>query len=445
MTLDMTKGSPLKLLLIFSIPLIIGNIFQQVYSIVDTIIVGKYVGPLALAGVGTTGAIFFLINSLIIGMTSGFSILISQRFGAKDEKGVRFAIASCILLIIIVTIISTFLMLILIGPLLKLMNTPPDIYEYAYTYISIIGAGLFTQTFYNMAASILRAMGNSKTPIYFLILACIINIILDLVFILGFDMGVAGAAYATNISQGISAVLCIIYSYKKFEILRLKKEDFKAPKDYYILHLKMGIPMSIQFSVLSFGIMIVQGAINAFGSSYIAAYTAANKVLNIAMQPLMTYGVSLATYVAQNRGAHDFKRIHYGVKTAVYMAVVTCIIIGIILVFYGKFFVLAFLDRSDVDMISSAVMVINYAAPFYIALSFIFLFRNAVQSLSKPLMPMISGAMELGGRVIIAYTLPNLIGFAGICLADPIAWVAGAIPLVIAYKVEINKLLKLQN
>ncbi|WP_305768549.1 MATE family efflux transporter [Candidatus Epulonipiscium viviparus] len=442
MALDMTKGNPLRLLLVFSIPLIIGNIFQQIYAIVDTIIVGKFVGALALAGVGTTGAIFFLVNTLIIGMTSGFSILISQRFGAQDTKGVRYAVASAIILTIGITIIVTFLMLFLIDPLLELINTPADIYGYADTYITIIILGIFTQTFYNMAAGILRAIGDSRTPIYFLILACIINIVLDLLFILQFDLGVAGAAYATNVAQGISALLCVIYSYTKFNLLKLKKDDFQIPKEYFITHLKMGIPMSIQYSVLSLGIMIVQGAINSFGSLYIAAYTAANKVLNLSLQPLLTYGVALATYVGQNKGAQNFQRIKNGVNTAVAMNIITSIIIWLILTLFSRDLLSLFLDESATEMLDNAVMVLNYVSPFYAAVGFIFIYRNTIQSMGRPLVPMVSGAMELTARIIVAYTLPSWIGFAGICLADPIAWIVGAIPLIIAYYREMNKIFK---
>ncbi|WP_029488197.1 MATE family efflux transporter [Candidatus Epulonipiscium viviparus] len=442
MALDMTKGNPLRLLLVFSIPLIIGNIFQQIYAIVDTIIVGKFVGALALAGVGTTGAIFFLVNTLIIGMTSGFSILISQRFGAQDTKGVRYAVASAIILTIGITIIVTFLMLFLIDPLLELINTPADIYGYADTYITIIILGIFTQTFYNMAAGILRAIGDSRTPIYFLILACIINIVLDLLFILQFDLGVAGAAYATNVAQGISALLCVIYSYTKFNLLKLKKDDFQIPKEYFVTHLKMGIPMSIQYSVLSLGIMIVQGAINSFGSLYIAAYTAANKVLNLSLQPLLTYGVALATYVGQNKGAQNFQRIKSGVNTAAAMNIITSIIIWIILTLFSRDLLSLFLDESATEMLDNAVMVLNYVSPFYAAVGFIFIYRNAIQSMGRPFVPMVSGAMELTARIIVAYTLPSWIGFAGICLADPIAWIVGAIPLIIAYYREMNKIFK---
>ena len=233
MTNDMTTGNPVKLILLFSIPLLIGNIFQQFYSMVDTVIVGRFVGVEALAAVGTTSSMVFLVNGFVMGLTSGFAVLISQKYGAKDEAGVKKAVASSITLSIIATIIVTFISVISAKPLLALMNTPSNIMKDASTYIIILYAGNVAIIFYNMMAAILRALGDSKTPLYFLIVSSVLNIILDLVLIINFKMGVAGAAYATVISQGVSALLCVIYTYKKYKILRLKKEDFKVKKRYY--------------------------------------------------------------------------------------------------------------------------------------------------------------------------------------------------------------------
>ena len=289
MTNDMTKGNPLKIFIYFTIPLLIGNIFQQLYSMVDTIIVGRFVGVNALAALGACNSLFFLVNGLVLGLTSGFAVLVAQKFGAKDEKGVKKAVASNITLTIVLTVIITIVALLAVKPLLNMMNTPENIYEDARVYITLIYAGIITQTGYNMAAGILRALGDSKTPLYFLIVASILNVILDLIFIINFNMGVAGAAYATNIAQGVSAVLCFIYSYKKFKILRLKKEDFKVEKEYYTTHLKIAIPMSMQFSVTAVGIIIIQSAINTFGSVVIASYTAASKVLQLVMQPSTSF------------------------------------------------------------------------------------------------------------------------------------------------------------
>ena len=442
MTNDMTKGSPLKIFILFSIPLLIGNIFQQLYSMVDTIIVGRFVGVDALAAVGSTGSMFFLVNGMILGLTSGFSVLVSQKFGAKDEEGVKKSVASNITLTIISTIVITIIALLSKDLVLKLMNTPKNIFNYSNTYITIIFAGIFTQTAYNMAAGILRSLGDSKTPLYFLIIASILNIVLDLVFIVNFKMGVAGAAYATNIAQGISAVLCIIYSYKKFKVLRLKKDDFKVEKSYYKNHLKIAVPMGLQFSVTAIGVIIIQSAVNVFGSTVIASFTAASKVLQLVMQPLISYGVTMATYAGQNLGAQKFDRIVNGMKIMNYISVITSLIAGAILVFFGKYFVMLFVENPTSEMIGYTQEVLNYAAAFMIFLGAIFVYRNVLQGMGESFMPMMAGVYELIARCIVAFTLPKYIGFTGICLSDPIAWVAAAVPLVITYNNKIKKLTK---
>lgn len=448
MTNDMTQGNPFKLFIWFSIPLLIGNIFQQLYSMVDTIIVGKFLGEEVLAAVGSTGSMFFLVNGFLLGLTSGFSVMVAQRFGAKDEEGVKKAIASNMTLTVIMTIVVTVVMLACKTPLLRLMNTPENVFEYADAYISVIYAGIFTQAFYNMSAGILRALGDSKTPLYFLIIASVVNIVLDLVFIVNFKMGVAGAAHATNIAQGLAAVLCLAYSYKKFEILRLKKEDFKVPRSYYRTHFGIGIPMALQFSITAVGIMTLQSAINIFGSTVMAAYTAASKVLQLVMQPLITYGVSTATFVGQNLGAGLYHRIREGIRTITMISVVTSILSSMVLILLGKTFVGLFLDNPSQEIIAYASQVLNYAAVFLIPLGLIFIYRNALQSMGESFIPMMAGVFELIARAVVAYTLPAFIGFAGICLADPAAWIVASVPLVIVYFSKMRKLeekMKLNN
>ncbi len=433
LTKDMTTGSPVKLILLFSIPLLIGNIFQQFYSMVDTIIVGRFVGVDALAAVGTTGSMSFLINGFVVGLTSGFAVLISQKFGAKDEIGLKKATASTLVLSLIATIIVTIISMIFAKPLLNLMNTPENIMNDAYSYIIIIYGGTIATVAYNMFASILRALGDSKTPLYFLIIASILNIVLDIVFIVNFNMGVSGAAYATVISQGISSILCLVYTYKKYKILRLKKEDFKVKRRMYIKHLKIGIPMALQFSITALGIMIVQGALNVFGSTVIAAYTAASKVLQIVMQPAITFGVTMATYCGQNLGAKKYARIKEGVKKCTEISIITSILAGLILVFGGKFFVGLFIENPDATILAYAQECLNYSAVFFIPLGLIFIYRNALQGMGESFVPMMAGAYELIARAIVAFTLPRFIDYTGICLADPIAWLAAAIPLGLYY------------
>ena len=440
MTNDMTKGNPLKIFIFFSIPLLIGNIFQQLYSMVDTIIVGRFVGVNALAAVGSTGSLFFLVNGMVLGLTSGFAVLVAQKFGAKDEDGLKKAVASNILLTLISTVIITVIALIVKTPLLKMMNTPDNIFGDANTYITIIFAGIITQALYNMAAGILRSLGDSKTPLYFLIVSSVINIILDLVFIINFKMGVAGAAYATNIAQGISAILCLIYSYKKFPVLRIKKEDFKFGTAYISKHLKIGIPMGLQFSVTAIGIVIVQSAINVFGSTVIAAYTASSKVLQLVMQPSTSFGVTIATYAGQNLGAKRFDRIKNGMKIMNKISVVTSLLAGAVLVFLGKYFVMLFIDNPTPEIFKYAQEVFNYSAVFFIPLGFIFVYRNVLQGMGESFVPMMAGVYELAARSVVAFTLPKFIGFTGICLSDPVAWISASVPLMITYYRKMKKI-----
>ncbi len=442
MTNDMTRGNPVKLILLFSIPLLIGNIFQQFYSMVDTIIVGRFVGVDALAAVGSTGSMVFLVNGFATGLTSGFAVLVSQKFGAKDEKGLRKSVSSAVTLTVISVVIVTLISLICGKPLLKLMNTPDNIMADAYTYIKIIYGGLVTTVAYNLIASILRALGDSKTPLYFLIISSVLNVILDLVFIINFKMGVAGAAYATIISQGVSAILCLIYTYKKFTILRLKKEDFKVKKRYYYKHLKIGIPMALQFSITAIGIMTVQGALNVFGSTVIASYTAASKALQLVMQPAITFGVTMATYCGQNLGAREYGRIKDGVKACTKISIITSIVAGAVLIFLGKYFVMMFITNPDAEILKYSQQVLDISAIFFIPLGLIFIYRNALQGIGDSFIPMMAGAYELIARAIVAFTLPRYLEFWGICLADPVAWFAAAIPLGITYFKRIKSLLK---
>ena len=433
MTNDMTKGNPLKIFIFFSIPLLIGNVFQQLYSMVDTIIVGRFVGVEALAAVGSTGSMFFLVNGMILGLTSGFGVLVAQKFGAKDEVAIKKAVASNIILTLVLTVFITIIALLVKNPLLRMMNTPDNIFNDASTYITIIFAGIITQALYNMAAGILRALGDSKTPLYFLMVSSIVNVILDLVFIINFKMGVSGAAYATNIAQGFSAVLCLIYSYKKFQVLRLKKEDFKVELSYYTKHLKVGVPMGLQFSVTAVGIIIVQSAINVFGSTVIASYTASSKVLQLVMQPATSFGVTIANYAGQNLGAGRFDRIKSGMKIMNKVSIITSLLAGLVLIFLGKYFVRLFIENPTAEIFTYSQLVFNYSAVFFIPLGFIFVYRNVLQGMGESFMPMMAGVLELIARSIVAFTLPKYIGFTGICLSDPVAWIAASVFLMITY------------
>lgn len=441
---DMTKGNEVKLILLFSIPLLIGNVFQQFYNMVDTIIVGRFIGVDSLAAVGAAGSMVFLVNGFVTGLSSGFAVLVSQRFGAKDENGLKKAVASSLILSAIAIVAITAVSIIFAKPLLKLMNTPENIMDDASTYIIIIYSGTVATYMYNILASILRALGDSKTPLYFLIISSILNVILDIVFIVNFSMGVGGAAYATIISQGVSAILCLVYMYKKYTILRLNKEDFHIKKKYYRTHLKIGIPMALQFSITAIGIMTVQGALNVFGSTVIASYTAASKVLQLVMQPSITFGVTMATYCAQNLGAKKYHRIKEGVEKCSIIAVITSVIAAVVLIVLGKYLVMMFISNPDKEVLMYAQKVLNISAYFFLPLSLIFIYRNALQGIGESFIPMMAGVYELVARAIVAFTLPKFIGFTGICLADPVAWFSAAIPLGITYFRRIDKLVRVK-
>lgn len=440
MTKDMTTGNPVKLILYFSIPLLIGNIFQQFYSMVDTIIVGRYLGVKSLAAVGSTGSINFLVIGFVLGLSSGFSVLVSQRFGANDEEGVKKAVASAIVLSTIATIILTIFGVFAAKPMLNLLNTPDDIIDIAHSYIVIILGGVFATFLYNMISSILRALGDSKTPLYFLIVSSILNIVLDLVFIINFSMGVAGAAYATIISQGVSGFLCLVYTAKKFPILRMNKSHFKFDSEYIKQHLIIGIPMALQFSITSIGVAIIQGAVNSFGSVVVAAFTAASRVEQLMMQPSITFGITMATYSAQNLGAGNIARIREGVKQCTKINILIAILSGVILVSFGPFFVNLFMPESDANVMAYSMKYLTISAMFFIPLSLIFIYRNTLQGMGYTFMPMMAGFGELVARTIVAFTLPGIIGYVGVCLASPVAWFAAAIPLILDYMSKMKKL-----
>ena len=313
---DMTVGNPAKIIWNFTLPVVTGNIFQQFYNMVDTVIVGKFVGTNALAAVGATGTICFLILGFLMGLTAGFTVLTSQRFGAGDMGGMRKTVGSAAVLSLIISIIMTIVSMAGMKPLLKLMNTPEDIFYDAYMYIMIICAGIFAQVLYNLLAGILRALGNSKTPLYFLLFSAVLNILLDLLLIVVFHLGAPGAAYATVIAQGVSGVLCLIYIIRKVPLLRLEKSDFR-PNLYLIrTQLALGFPMALQFSITAVGTMMVQSALNILGSIHVAAFTAASKVEQVISQMYVALGTTMATYAAQNIGAGKVKRIHQGFMAA---------------------------------------------------------------------------------------------------------------------------------
>ena len=444
MTNDMTVGNPTKLVIKFIIPLLIGNIFQQLYSMVDTIIVGKYVGTQALAGVGSTGAINFFILGFAMGMTSGFAVPIAQAFGANDPKRVRHFVAMSIYLTLGVAVILTIISTIGLGPLLIITKTPEDIYQHAYDYMIIILAGLVTNMAYNMTASILRSLGDAKTPLYFLIVASFLNIVLDFLFILSFNMGVAGAALATIISQGVSALLCAIYMYKKFEILRMKKEDFYYKQKSANLLLTIGFPMAFQYSVIAIGSILLQSAVNTLGTIAVASYTICCRIEQLAIQPFSTLGIAGTTYTGQNLGAGKIDRIKEGMKKMTIIGIILALICSAIIYIFNIPLINLFIQEGeDKTLVTEYVrLYLFWACSFFIPLMLLILYRSSIQGMGDAIFPLIASIVELVGRVLVAIGLIGL-GYLGISLACPVAWTGGALIVVPAYFMRLKKLEKL--
>lgn len=432
---DMTTGKPLPVILKFMLPLIIGNIFQQLYNMADTIIVGRYVGSNALAAVGSTGTVMFLTVGFSQGITAGFSVLTSQRFGAKDVDGVRRSVSNGIFLSLIFAVILTAASMLGMRPLLMLMNTPKDIFNDAYTYIMIINGGLIATIFYNLFSSYLRAVGNSQAPLIFLVFSAILNVILDLLFIIHFNMGVAGAGYATILSQGISAILCLIYIFRRVPTLTPQKKHWKLYSRESRQQLTMGIPMALQFAITASGAMIMQTAINLFGSDAVAAYTAAGKVQNLVLQGMTALGQTMAAYSGQNFGKGDIPRIKQGVKAALQASAVYSVTAGILVcLLLRPSLQLFFSGDVDLDaMLPWARTYIYMCTVFFIPLSMIFIFRNTLQGCGYSFLPMMGGVAELVARLIVAFISMAVVSYPLACFCDPAAWIAAGSLTSISY------------
>lgn len=449
MITDMTKGSPLKHILLFSVPLLIGNVFQQLYNIADIVIVGRTLGVEALAAVGAVSPLFFLIMFVVVGLTNGFAVVTGQKFGAKDYACVRRSVVVSLILGTVFTLVFTVVAAVFMKPLLLWMNVPSEIFHNAYWYMAIVNIGLIVCCYYNLLASIIRALGDSKTPLYFLIFASLLNIILALLFILKFHMGVPGSAIAVVLSQAVSAVMCVWYVKKKFPILHLKKKDWIFKKsernqdiDFAIEHLKVGIPMGIQFSILGLGILIIQSVCNTFGPNIIAAFTAALRIEQIATLPMISFGIALAAYVAQNYGAKNFSRIREGVSKTSLINIALSLFMAFIMHMWGSDIVRIFIGDANDEIIKIARSYLLISTMFYFFLGQIFIFRNALQGMGQTLIPLSASTAELLVRSYAAVYLAVKYSYFGVFYAGPIAWVTASLVVAIGYFSRIKKIMK---
>ena len=436
----MTTGSPGKMIFNFTMPIFIGNIFQQFYNMADTVIVGKFVGNAALAAVGACGTLNFLIIGFLQGVTAGFTVVTAQHFGAGNMKAMRKSVASGAVLTAVISVILTVLSMISMAKVLHIMNTPSDMYGEAYGYIMVICGGIAAQALYNYLASVLRALGDSKRPLYFLVIAALLNIVLDLVFIIVFGMGAAGAAYATVIAQGVSGILCLIYIGKKVPALHLHKNDWEMDGNLIGWQLKIGLPMAFQYSITAIGTIVVQSCLNILGSTAAAGFAAANKIEQVFTQAYVALGTTMATYCAQNMGAGQYTRIRKGFKSATLLGFAYAIITGVIIFFGGKYMTVFFVSE-NVDQIMRYVDIyLRCVSVSFIPLTVVNLYRNGIQGMGYGLLPMTAGIAELVGRSGTALIASHFGSYLGICLASPAAWVlAGTLLLVMYFKIMKGK------
>lgn len=439
MELDMTKGRPAGLILKFMLPLIIGNIFQQMYNMVDTIIVGRFVGVQALAAVGATGTIMFLIIGFLQGLTTGFTVLTAQRFGAGDEKGLKISVGNAWILSGVVTVIITVISILGMDFLLTIMNTPEDIYQMSRDYIMIICYGLVLNILYNLTSSFLRAVGNSKVPLYSMVVATIVNIVLDLFLVVVIPMGVKGVAIATVIAQGIGGIICLLYILKKVPLMHLHKEHFRLDEHCVKNQLGVGIPMALQFSITAVGTIIVQAVLNLFGSTAVAAYTAAVKVESLVTQPYGALGVTLATYSAQNRGINAYDRIKAGVRVSNILSAVYSVIVFAVVVVLLPYLIRLFVGDATAEVLQYAKLYIYICGACFIPLGMIFIYRNTLQGCGFALLPMMGGVVELIVRSLAALIAVQFSSFEGVCAANGVTWLITGIFLWIGYRMTMKK------
>lgn len=430
---DMTKGSPMRLILGFAVPLLFGLLFQQFYSMVDTIIVGHYLGVEALAAVGATGSVNFLIIGFCMGVCNGFAILIAQEFGAGHEENMRRFIGNCVRLSVIFAVVITIAVVVLCRPILQAMRTPDNIIDGSYTYIVVIFAGIPVTFLYNMTAAVIRSLGDSRTPVIFLIMSAVLNIFLDLICILVFHMGISGAAVATVVSQAAAGLCCLIYMKKKFAILELSGEEWRWNRNYVLKLCNMGIPMGLQYSLTAIGSVILQSAVNGIGSDAVAAVTAGSKLSMLMVCPFDAMGSTMATYGGQNMGAGHLERIDKGLKSCTILGLVYSLAAVGIVYGAGRSLLLLFLDASESEILGNALYYITRNMWFYFPLALVNIVRFLIQGMGFSRLAVFAGAFEMLARGLAGFILVPVFGFPAVCFANPLAWIFADLFLIPAF------------
>lgn len=441
-TKDMTNGSPMKLILGFLIPMLFGFLFQQFYNMMDTIIVGKYLGVNALAAVGSTGSINFMVIGFCMGVCSGFAIPVAQKFGEKNDHALRKYVANSGWLAGGFAVIMTLIVCILCRRILVWMNTPEDIFDGAYAYIFVIFLGIPACYLYNMLAGIIRSMGDSTTPLVFLLLSSAMNIALDLFTIVVLKMGVAGAAWATVISQAVSGILCLFYMKQRFTVLKMEGDEWR-PDTYSMKVLcGMGIPMGLQYSITAIGSVVLQTAVNSLGSIAVASVTAGSKISGFFCCPFDAMGATMATYGGQNIGARKLERVDKGLRDCTILGLGYAVIAFVVIYFYGDMVALLFVDRSEMEILSNTRQFLLANAAFYFPLALVNIIRFMIQGLGYSRLAILAGVCEMAARSLMGFCLVPVLGYSAVCFANPMAWIAADLFLVPAYIHVLKRLRK---
>ncbi len=433
---DLTVGSPMKHILGFMLPLLFGLIFQQFYNMVDTVVVGQYLGVNALAGVGSTGSVNFLVLGFVIGLSSGFTIPVAQTFGSKDFDSMRKFIGNTIWLALGFAAVLTVGTCLLCNNILTWMNTQPEFFKEAHDYIFVIFLGIPVTFLYNILSGIMRSLGDSRTPVYFLVISSLLNVVLDIFLIVVMDMGVAGAGFATVISQLVSGILCFVYMAKKFDIIRLKKEDLK-PEPYFLGRLcAVGLPMGLQYSITAIGSILLQTAVNGLGSAYVAAVTAGSKVSQLMCCPYDAMGSTMATYGGQNMGAGRLDRIKKGLIDCSLLGIIYAVAAFMAILLFGGSIAMMFIKegQENVDFILElAKKFLTLNVMFYIPLAFVNIVRFLIQGMGFSQIAVFAGVFEMAARGIVALCFVPMFGYTAVCLASPSAWILADVFLIPAF------------
>lgn len=430
-TKTLTEGTPWKQILLFSIPIFWGNVFQLLYSLVDTKIVGSTLGTEALAAVGSVSTLHTLMTGFLNGLTLGFSLITAMCFGAKNRKRLKKSFAAAISLGVLTTLALVLMLMIFLHPVLNLLHVPQAQFAMAYAYISVLIVGLFATLFYNLCANTLRAIGDALTPLIFLIVATVSNIGLDYLFILGFQMGVQGAAYATVLAQLLSVVLCLIRIFRKFPILHIQKEDFRFDRELMAEMYKSGLSMGLMSCLVGIGTILLQSAINTLGTTVIVAHTAARKVFELVSLPNSVLGSAMATYCGQNYGARRFDRIRQGIRASLIIAAVWAVVVFLICHTIEGKLIQFVASTTNPDVIYWGSTYLKVDMSFIVICGVIVILRNSMQGFGDRIIPVFSSCIELAGKIIFAFVFAPMFAYWGIIWAEPMVWIAMVIPLIV--------------